>query len=83
MGKQRIQDRSELDIKTEECLFGSLSETVKEAGWENERPENKAWKKPPLKRSNKKRRQKELSTKRTLRMKEERMSGRSALSGTK
>lgn len=40
-------------------------------------------KKPPLKRSNKKRRQKELSTKRTLRMKEERMSGRSALSGTK
>ena len=25
--KQRIQERSELEMKTEECLFGSLFET--------------------------------------------------------
>lgn len=56
--KQRIQEMSEM--KTEECLFRSLFETVREAGQGNERAENRTWKTPPLRNSSKKVRQKEL-----------------------
>lgn len=47
-------------MKTEECLFRSLFETVREAGQGNERAENRTWKTPPLRNSSKKVRQKEL-----------------------
>ena len=58
--KQRIQEMSELEMKTEECLFRSLFETVREAGQGNERAENRTWKTLPLRNYSKKVRQKEL-----------------------
>lgn len=66
--KQRIQERSEIEMKIKEWLFGLLFDTVRKAGWENERAGNRMWKTPPLRHSSSKRRQKELSAKRTLRM---------------
>lgn len=66
--KQRIQERAEIEMKIEDCLFGFLFETVRKAGQEDERTGNRMWKTPPLRNCSNKGRQKEVSTKRTLRM---------------
>lgn len=60
--KQEIQ-RSELEKQTKESLFGSLFETMREAGWRHGRAGNKTWETPPFSSRGKEGRQRELSEK--------------------
>ena len=61
--RQRVQDKSELEIQTEESLFGSLFETVRDIGQRNEKTENGKWKTPPLRSRGRKGRQNKLPDK--------------------